>query len=106
MNKKKYPEKNDNSTSKQIALEPEIEIYSKNLNSTFQSILGLMNELPKDKLETLIKEALQRLAKREGKAKLDFKEFLLQAPVMDKNQHDEFLKVKKHFNEWRTNWFF
>ncbi|RPA68383.1 hypothetical protein EF405_12020 [Cyclobacteriaceae bacterium YHN15] len=75
MNKKKYPEKNDNSTSKQIAQEPGIEIYSKNLNSSFQSILGLMNELPKDKLETLIKEALQRLAKREVKANLDFKEF-------------------------------
>lgn len=33
----------------------------------------------------------------------DFQEFLLEGPVMDDDQYQDFLSSRKYFNTWRTN---
>jgi len=68
------------------------------LNIGYQEILELVRQLPLNQQIQLKAE----LPANPQPEKSDLKTLLLNRPVMDDEQYEQFLENRKHFNTWRT----
>ena len=70
------------------------------LNIRYEELLNLLKQLPASQIRKLMADLALLVNRR--KEKREFQQFLLEAPVMDDDQYQEFLANRKHFNAWRT----
>lgn len=50
-----------------------------------------------------LKNDLNKITKSKKQPKIDFQKLLLDAPVMDDEEYENYLESRKLFNQWRTN---
>jgi hypothetical protein len=50
-----------------------------------------------------LKNDLNKITKSKKQPKTDFQKLLLDAPVMDDEEYENYLESRKLFNQWRTN---
>jgi len=73
------------------------------LNIGYTELLELIKQLPVSQLKKLKADlALINTDRDIEKERGKFQEFLLQGPVMDDDQYEDFLTNRKYFNVWRT----
>jgi hypothetical protein len=72
------------------------------LNIQYQELLQLIQQLPEQQIEKL-KNDLNKITKSKKQPKTDFQKLLLDAPVMDDEEYENYLESRKLFNQWRTN---
>lgn len=74
-----------------------------NLNIGYEQLLFLIKQLPANQIEKLKKdiEINYKLVQTEKEIS-ELQKFLLNGPVMSKEQYDTYLENRKHFNQWRT----
>jgi len=68
------------------------------LNIGYQELLELVKQLPLNQ-QVQLKAQLPTIPEPK---KMDLKTLLLNGPVMDDEQYEQFLENRKHFNAWRT----
>jgi len=74
------------------------------LKIKYKDLLNLVKQLPVGQLVRLKAELKNELTKRKSKSEqFDFQQFLLNGPVMDEPQYQQFLEHRKAFNKWRGN---
>lgn len=74
------------------------------LNIGYPELMALIKQLPVSQIRKLKADlALIAPENEMEKDKRKFQDFLLQGPVMEDDQYQDFLANRKHFNVWRTN---
>lgn len=69
----------------------------------YEQLLTLVKQLPAAKIVQLKAELSDKLIERKSKSDIsEFKNFLLNGPVMNDTQYEEFLENRKWFNQWRA----
>ncbi len=73
------------------------------VNIGYEQLLYLIKQLPANQISKLKTDLNDNSIVPKSKAEIsDFQKFLLQGPVMSKEQYDTFLENRKHYNQWRT----
>jgi len=74
------------------------------LNVGFGQIVDLINRLPAGQIAKIKNEFSDSNITLKAKAEiLDFQRFILEGPVMSKEQYSNFKEQRKHFSLWRTH---
>ncbi|HMO39662.1 MAG TPA: hypothetical protein PKC76_09975 [Saprospiraceae bacterium] len=74
------------------------------LNIGYEELIELVKQLPLDQIRKLKADLALIMTTNDMENEMsDFQEFLLQGPVMDDDQYQDFLSDRKYFNAWRTN---
>lgn len=74
------------------------------LNIGYEELIELVKQLPLNQIQKLKADLALIMITNEMEDEMsDFQEFLLQGPVMDDDQYQDFLSDRKYFNAWRTN---
>ena len=74
------------------------------LNIGYQKLIELIKQLPADQIRKLKADLASIVTDNDmEKDRSDFQEFLLEGPVMEDDQYQDFLFNRKYFNTWRTN---
>ncbi len=69
----------------------------------YEQLLTLVKQLPAAKIVQLKTELSDKLIERKSKSDIsELQNFLLNGPVMNDTQHEEFLENRKWFNQWRA----
>ena len=74
------------------------------LNIGYQELIELIKQLPVNQIRQLKAELTLITAENNvEKGTSNFQEFLLNGPVMEEDQYQDFLSNRKNFNVWRKN---
>lgn len=74
------------------------------LNIGYQELIEMIKQLPASQIRKLKADIALLVADNDVENGIsDFQEFLLEGPLMDDDQYQEFLFNRKHFSTWRTN---
>jgi len=74
------------------------------LNIGYQELIELIKQLPVNQIRQLKAELTLITAENNvEKGTSNFQEFLLNGPVMEEDQYQDFLSNRKNFNAWRKN---
>jgi len=74
------------------------------LNIGYQKLIELIKQLPANQIRKLKADLASIVTDNDmEKDRSDFQEFLLEGPVMEDDQYQDFLFNRKYFNTWRTN---
>ena len=74
------------------------------LNIGYQELIELIKQLPANQIRKLKADLASIVTDNDmEKDRSDFQEFLLEGPVMEDDQYQDFLFNRKYFNTWRTN---
>jgi hypothetical protein len=73
------------------------------LNIGYDQLLLLVKQLSANQIAKLKSELDDEFVLSKSKAEItEFQKFLLNGPVMNKEQFNNYLENRKHFNKWRT----
>ncbi|MCO6479996.1 MAG: hypothetical protein J5I94_25385 [Phaeodactylibacter sp.] len=74
------------------------------LNIGYQELIELIKQLPASQIRKLKADLALIVTDNDMEKDMsDFQEFLLEGPVMEDDQYQDFLSNRKYFNTWRTN---
>ena len=74
------------------------------LNIGYQELIELIKQLPASQIRKLKADLALIVTDNDMEKDItDFQEFLLEGPVMEDDQYQDFLSNRKYFNTWRTN---
>ncbi len=74
------------------------------LNIGYQELIELIKQLPANQIRKLKADLALIVTDNDMEKDMsDFQEFLLEGPVMEDDQYQDFLFNRKYFNTWRTN---
>lgn len=69
----------------------------------YNEILELIKQLPKTQILQLKTDIETQIIQTKQEEITDFQQLLLQGPVMNDEQYDEYLENRKYINKWRVN---
>ena len=73
------------------------------LNIGYQELIELIKQLPANQIRKLKADLASIVTDNDmEKDRSDFQEFLLEGPVMEDDQYQDFLFNRKYFNTWRS----
>ncbi|MCO6491215.1 MAG: hypothetical protein J5I98_22555 [Phaeodactylibacter sp.] len=74
------------------------------LNIGYQELIELIKQLPFNQIRQLKADLALMVTENDMEKEIsDFQEFLLEGPVMEEDQYQDFLSSRKYFNAWRTS---
>ncbi len=73
-------------------------------NLKYKELLDLIKQLPSRQIARLKVDLSDDLIKEQSnKESSELYKLLLEGPTMTKEQYDQFLSNRKHFDQWRVN---
>lgn len=73
------------------------------INIGYNEILELIKQLPKTQVLQLKTDIETQIIQPKKVEMTDFQKLLLQGPVMNDGQYEEYLENRKYINKWRVN---
>lgn len=74
------------------------------INIGYQELLELIKQLPSCQIKKLKSDISLLLPDNDKHLRVsDFQKFIINGPVMDDDQYNDFIAARKQFNAWRTN---